>query len=202
MIKPSRYPFHLRVVTVTLLLLLITLMRPIAAAEPEPLKVYDKWGGDFTLTDQNGIPLSLADFRGKVVLLSFGYTHCPDICPTTMFTMQRLVKQLGDDADKVQVLFITLDPERDTPQRLGAYMEYFNPGFIAFTGSLAEIGEVAKKYGTRFEKEPLDEKGEYSIAHTGVIYLIDPLGRIRAFFKTIAGPKEIIPDVKRLLAGE
>lgn len=182
------------------LLLMLTLpMRPAAA---EPLPVHDKWGGEFTLTDQNGIPLSLADFRGKVVLLSFGYTHCPDICPTTLFTMQRLTKQLGSDVGKVQVLFITLDPERDTAERLASYMEYFNPAFIALRGSVDEIGKVAKQYGTRFEKEPLEGKGEYSIAHTAIIYLIDPLGRIRAFFKVTAGPDEILPDVRRLLAGE
>lgn len=180
-------------------LVLLSCLTLQSSAATESLPIYDKWGGDFTLTDQNGFPLSLTDFRGKVVVLSFGYTHCPDVCPTTLFTMQRLVKLLGKDAGKVQVLFITLDPERDTPERLAAYMEYFNPGFIAFTGSLDEIGKVAKQYGTRFEKEPSNEKGEYSIAHTGVIYLIDPLGRIRAFFKVIAGPNEILPDVKRLL---
>jgi protein SCO1/2 len=173
---------------------------PLLAAPP--LAVYDQWGGDFTLTDHNGIPLSLSDFRGKVVLLNFGYTHCPDICPATMLTMQRLVKLLGDDADKVQILFITLDPERDTPERLSAYMEYFNPGFIALTGAIEEISKVAKQYGTRFEKEAFDEEGGYSIAHTGVIYLVDQQGRIRAFFKVTAGPKEILSDVKRLLAGE
>lgn len=183
-------------------MLLVCVMLSTSAIATEPLKVYDQWGGDFTLTDHNGIPLSLTDFRSKVVLLNFGYTHCPDICPATMLTMQRLVKLLGDDADKVQILFITLDPERDTPERLSAYMEYFNPGFIALTGAIEEISKVAKQYGARFEKEAFDEEGGYSIAHTGVIYLIDSQGRIRAFFKVTAGPKEILPDVKRLLVGE
>lgn len=185
-----------------LLLILLSCAALRLDASAESLPVYDKYGGNFTLTDQNGIALSLADFRGKVVLLSFGYTHCPDICPTTMFTMQRLVKMLGDDASRVQVLFITLDPERDTPQRLAAYMEYFNPGFIALTGTIEEIGNVAKQYGTRFEKEALDDKGEYSIAHSGVIYLIDQEGRIRLFFKSVAGAKDIFPEVKRLLGTE
>ncbi len=185
--------------TVIALLLLVAL-RPAAAVEP--LKVYDSWGGAFTLIDQSAIPINLADFRGKVVLLSFGYTHCPDICPTTMFTMQRIHKLLGDDGNKLQVLFITLDPERDTPERLAAYMDYFNPGFVGLGGTLDEIRKVAKQYGTRFEKEPVNAAGEYSIAHTGIIYLIDQQGRIRAFFKIAAGPKEIIPDVQRLLAGE
>lgn len=187
------------VVTATSLLLMALLAAPVAA---KPLPVYNKWGGDFTLTDQNNIPISLSDFRGKVVLLSFGYTHCPDICPTTMFTMQKLVKMLGSDADKVQVLFITLDPERDTPERLAAYMDYFNPGFLGLTGSLDGIRKVAKQYGTRFEKEAVDEKGDYSIAHTGLIYLIDQQGRIRSFFKVVAGPKDIFPYVKKLLAEE
>ena len=119
-----------------------------------------------------------------------------------MLTMQRKHKLLGDEASKLQVLFITLDPERDTPERLAAYMNYFNPGFVALGGTLDEISTVAKQYGTRFEKEAVSAEGEYSIAHTGIIYLIDQQGRIRAFFKIAAGPKEIIPDVKRLLAGE
>jgi len=172
-------------------------------AEPmqkqEPLKVYDDWGGDFSLTDHNGFPLSLSDFAGKVVLLNFGYTHCPDICPSTMFSMKRVVKALGDDADKLQVLFITLDPERDYGDRLRTYAEYFNPGFLALTGSIDEITKVAKKYGTKFEKEEFDEEGNYSIAHNAIIYLIDQQGRIRTFFRINASAQDLAGGVRRLL---
>ena len=167
--------------------------------KPEPLKIYDKWGGNFSLTDHNGFPLQLSDFAGKVVLLNFGYTNCPDICLTTMFNMKRVVKALGDDADKLQVLFITLDPERDHADRLRTYAEYFNPGFIALTGSVDEITKVAKQYGTKFEKEQFDEEGNYSIAHNAVIYLIDQQGRIRVFFRTTASAQDLADGVRRLL---
>ncbi len=166
---------------------------------PEPLKVYDDWGGNFTLTDHNGFPLQLSDFAGKVVLLNFGYTHCPDICPSTMFTMKRVIKALGDKSDKLQVLFITLDPERDNADRLRTYAEYFDPGFLALTGSVDEITKVAKKYGTKFEKEGFDEEGNYSIAHNAIIYLIDQQGRIRVFFRINASAQDLAEGVRRLL---
>ena len=167
--------------------------------KPAPLKVYDDWGGEFSLTDHNGFPLNLSDFTGKVVLLNFGYTHCPDICPSTMFNMKRVVKALADDADKLQVLFITLDPERDHLDRLRTYVEYFNPGFIALTGSVDEITTVAKKYGTKFEKEEFDDEGNYSIAHNAIIYLIDQQGRIRTFFRINASAQDLAGGVRRLL---
>ena len=179
---------------------LISTAPTVASSQADALKVYDKWGGEFTLIDHHGIPISLSDFQGKVVLLNFGYTHCPDICPTTMFTLKRTIKSLSDDAEKVQVLFITLDPERDTPDRLKAYMEYFNPGFIALSGTTEQIGDVADKYGMRFEKEGFDEEGNYSIAHTALVYLLDQAGRIRVFFKTTAPANRIAEDVRTLLA--
>ncbi len=173
-------------------------------AEPvqqqKPLKIYDDWGGDFSLSDHNGFPLNLSDFAGKVVLLNFGYTHCPDICPSTMFNMKRVVKKLGNDADKLQVLFITLDPERDHADRLRTYVEYFNPGFIALTGSVDEITKVAKKYGTKFKKEEFDDEGNYSIAHNAIIYLIDQQGRIRTFFRINASAQDLVGGVRQLLA--
>ncbi len=165
----------------------------------EPLKVYDEWGGEFSLTDHNGFQLSLSDFQGKIVIINFGYTHCPDVCPTTLFTLKRTVKALAADADKVQVLFITLDPERDSAERLQRYMEHFSPGFIALRGSVQEVSQVASQFGTRFEKEDFDEEGNYSIAHTAVVYLLDQAGRIRAFYKTTAPANHIATDVRRLL---
>ena len=182
-------------------LIALVLTNPaVEAARPDSLKIYDKWGGEFTLTDHHGIPISLSDFRGKVVLLNFGYTHCPDICPTTMFTLKRVIKALPEDADKVQVLFITLDPERDNPDRLKTYMEFFNPGFIALSGTTQQITNVADKYGMRFEKEGFDEEGNYSIAHTALVYLLDQAGRIRVFFKANAPANRIAEDVKKLLS--
>ncbi|ALP51755.1 hypothetical protein Tel_00590 [Candidatus Tenderia electrophaga] len=184
------------------LLLLTCLSYPTLGSAQTPLKVHDKWGGEFTLTDQHGQALSLSDYAGKVVLLSFGYTHCPDICPTTLFTLKRLVHALDEDGERVQVLFITLDPARDTPERLREYMAYFDPGFVGLSGSMAETRQVAEQYGTRFEKEAGETAGEYSLAHTAIIYLIDPQGRIRAFYKLNAPLQTLAVDVRRLLAGE
>lgn len=181
---------------VTALALLVASAATLANA---PLPIHDKWGGDFTLTDHFGTPMQLSDFQGKVILLNFGYTHCPDICPATMFNMKRIMNQLGDDRTNVQVLFITLDPARDTPQRLQSYVEYFNSGFVGLTGTAEEIQHVADRYGMRFEKEAMESSLEYSIAHTGLIYLIDRQGRIRVFFKLNAPVQRIIQDVQTLL---
>jgi len=199
----AQCPVFFNCVNKTVLALLLMLAASTAVAETqtssETLKVYDDWGGDFGLTDHNGFPLRLSDFAGKVVLLSFGYTHCPDVCPATMFTMKRVIKALGDAADKVQILFVTLDPERDKPERLRAYMEYFDPGFIALGGSVSEIKKVTGLYGIRFEKEEADAEGNYSIAHSAVIYLIDQQGRIRVFFKVNAPAGTIADGVRMLL---
>ena len=198
----KQYPFRLftqrltRMAISTLVLLIIS----IAASANTPLPVHDKWGGNFTLTDHYGIPIQLNDFNGKVVLLNFGYTHCPDVCPATMFNMKQLMTQLGDDGAQVQVLFITLDPERDTPQRLQSYVEYFNSGFVGLTGTTDEIKRVADQYGMRYEKEAMVSSLEYSIAHTGLIYLLDQQGRIRVFFKLNASAERIAQDVRALLA--
>ncbi len=178
------------------LLLLALLSRPLMASEPLPF--YPNWGGNFTLQGPHDIPLQLSDFGGKVVLLSFGYTHCPDICPTTMLIMKQVIEQLGDDAEQVQVLFITLDPERDHADRLAAYTGYFNPNFIALTGSVDDIRQVADRYGMRFEKEQFDDAGNYSVAHSNVIYLLDQQGRIRVFFKLSAPAQEIADHVRQL----
>jgi protein SCO1/2 len=163
-----------------------------------PLKVYTKWGGDFTLTDQHGLSISLSDFKDKVVILNFGYSYCPDICPSTLFVLKRLVDKLGDNVAKVQFLFITLDPERDTPEKLTEYLSYFSPAFVGLTGSLEEIKAVAQRYGTRFEKEALPSPDDYSISHTAMIYLIDQKSRIRAFYKINAPVNEINTDIEQL----
>ena len=193
-----------------LLTLLFALLLPIAghaqallpspAPKPEPLPVYDKWGGDFTLTDQNGLEVSLSDFKGKVILLTFGYTHCPDICPNTLFILRNVIKKLGDEADKAQVLFITLDPKRDYPERIKTFVEFFNPAFVGLTGSEEEISAVAQLYGMKFEKEFFEESEiGYGIAHASIIYLIDQAGRIRRFYKLSAPTRMIADDMLRLI---
>ncbi len=182
-----------------LLVCALLLLTTASGQAEEPLPVHSKWGGDFTLTDQHGLPISLSDFKGRLVLLTFGYTHCPDICPNTLLTLKSAINKLGDEADRVQVVFITLDPERDYPERLKTFVEFFNPAFVALSGSEEEIAAVAQAYGTKYEKEFFDSELNYGIAHTTIIYLIDTRGRIRAFYKLSAPPSRIASDMKKLL---
>lgn len=155
---------------------------------------------DFQLTDHNGKPRTLADFRGKVVVVFFGYTQCPDVCPTTMAEMSEVMKSLGPDADRVQVLFITIDPERDTPQLLAQYVPSFDKRFLGLTGTPAEIDKVAKEFRVFYQKVPGKQPGSYTMDHTAGSYVFDPKGRIRLFVKHGGGPEPIAQDIKRILA--
>jgi protein SCO1/2 len=138
-------------------------------------------GGDFTLTDARGKKRRLAEFRGKVVVLYFGFTTCPDICPTDMLALGTALKGLGKDAKSVQPLFVTLDPARDKPAVLAEYVKNFHPSFIALTGSDAEIREVARLYKVFYEKVPAGGSSTYTIDHSSFVYLVDRHGRYAGF---------------------
>ncbi|TCS37026.1 protein SCO1/2 [Paucimonas lemoignei] len=157
---------------------------------------------DFALTDHNGKPRTLADFKGKAVLVFFGFTHCPDVCPTTLGEMANVMQELGPQADKVQVLFITVDPERDTPELLAKYVPAFHPSFIGLTGDKAAIEKVAKEFRVFYQKVPGKEPGSYSVDHTAGSYVFDPQGRIRLFVRHGQGTEPIVHDLKLLLAGK
>ena len=135
-------------------------------------------GGDFELTDQNGEPWSTQSARGQVVLLSFGYTFCPDICPTTLATINAALKQLGDDAERVQPVFISLDPERDTPERLHEYVNWFNPRLIGLTGSAETLRQVADRYRVRYARVQTDGSDYYTLDHSASLYLLDRDGKL------------------------
>jgi cytochrome oxidase Cu insertion factor (SCO1/SenC/PrrC family) len=135
-------------------------------------------GGDFELTDQNGEPWSTQSARGQVVLLSFGYTFCPDICPTTLATINAALKQLGDDAERVQPVFISLDPERDTPERLHEYVNWFNPRLIGLTGSAETLRQVADRYRVRYARVQTDGTDYYTLDHSASLYLLDRNGEL------------------------
>jgi protein SCO1/2 len=141
-------------------------------------------GRDFELTDHTGKRRTLADYRGKVVALFFGFTQCPDICPTTLAELAQVKKDLGADADKFQVLFITLDPERDTQDVLASFVPAFDPSFVGLRGSKAEIDQVAKDFKVFAEKVTAKDGVGYTIDHTAGIYVFDTQGRIRLFVKT------------------
>lgn len=158
------------------------------------------FGKDFHLTDHNGKARSLADFKGKVVVLFFGYTHCPDVCPTTLAEFALVVKQLGLDAKKVQVLFVTVDPERDTPQLLAQYVPSFNPSFLGLYGDAVATAAVAKEFKIVYQKVAGSGSGNYTMDHSAGTYLFDQTGRLRLFVSYGQGPAVLAHDIRILLA--
>lgn len=162
--------------------------------------LYDKKAEDFTLINHRGEKVTLSDFSGKVVLIDFGYTHCPDICPVILSKLGEVMNGLGDQDDTVQVMFITVDPERDTVERLRDYMPYFDSGFLGLTGSPEAIDKVAKSYHVFYNKEYKDTKDDYLMSHTSSLYLIDQRGNLLLIYPSDKqDPKLILEDVKRLL---
>ena len=155
---------------------------------------------DFALPDFNGKMRSLSDFKGKAVVVFFGYTQCPDVCPTTMAEMAAVMQQLGPLADKVQVLFITLDPERDTPELLAKYVPAFDSRFLGLVGDKEATDKVAKEFKVFYQKVPGKEPGSYTMDHTAGSYVFDPQGRIRLFVRHGQGAEPIVHDLKLLLS--
>lgn len=154
---------------------------------------------DFALTDQNGKARTLADFKGKAVVVFFGYTQCPDVCPTTMTEMADVMKQLGELANQVQVLFITVDPERDTQALLAAYVPNFDARFLGLYGDQAATEKVAKEFKIFYQKVPGKTASSYSVDHTAGSYVFDKQGRIRLFLRHGQGAELITHDLKMLL---
>jgi protein SCO1/2 len=156
-------------------------------------------GGDFTLTGHQGKKVRLQDYRGKVVLLYFGYTTCPDACPLTLIEMKQIMYLLGEQATQVQPLFISFDPERDTPEKLHTYLGYFDPSFVGLTGTPEAIAQVAKQYQVFYIKEEVDSAAGYLFAHTTALYLIDQQGRLRQRYRTGTPVEQMVQDVQYLL---
>ncbi len=155
----------------------------------------------FELTDHNGKVRHLTDFNGKVVLMFFGYTQCPDVCPTTMTEMLEIKKALGADGERLQVLFVTVDPERDTPALLKAYMENFDPSFLALRTTAEKLVELAKDYKIYYKKAEGKTPTSYSMDHSAGSYLYDPKGQLRLFTR-YGSPKEALTkDIQTLLQG-
>lgn len=155
---------------------------------------------NFSLTDFDGKPRTLADYKGKVVLVFFGYTQCPDVCPTTMAEMANVMKQLGPQADQVQVLFITLDPERDKPELLKSYVPAFDPRFVGLYGTPAQTAAVAKEFKVFYTRVPGSSPDNYSIDHTAGTYVFDRNGKLRLFVRHGQGPAPLVHDIRQLLS--
>jgi protein SCO1/2 len=158
-----------------------------------------EYAKDFSLKDFNGKPHTMADFKGKAVIMFFGYTQCPDICPTTMTDLAAVMKQLGPQADKVQVLFVTVDPERDTPEILSKYVPAFDPRFLGLRGDAAETAKITKDYKVYYQKVPGKEPGSYSMDHSAGLYIYDTQGHIRLFARNAEDSAAMAHDLKILL---
>lgn len=191
----------------TLACLLFAACLAVACGQPGPqFKNVDitgaDYGKDFHLTDHTGKPRQLADFRGKIVLLFFGYTHCPDVCPVTMSQLAQTLKELGADAERVQVLFVTLDPERDTKELLAQYVPAFNPGFLGLYGDMATTQETAKAFRVFFQKQPGKTPDSYSVDHTAGTFVFDTQGRLRLFVRYGQEGPDLLADIRTLLGGK
>jgi len=154
----------------------------------------------FSLTDHTGKPRTLADYKGKVVVVFFGYTQCPDVCPTTMAEMAGVMQKLGPQADQVQVLFITLDPERDTQPLLASYVPAFDKRFVGLYGTPEQTAKTAKDFKVFYSKVPGKDPGSYTIDHMAGSYVFDKDGRLRLFIRHGGGADAIVHDIKQLLS--
>ena len=154
---------------------------------------------DFTLTDHNNQRRSLSDFKGKVVVVFFGYTQCPDVCPTSMAELAEVKRLLGADADKLQGVFVTVDPARDTTELLKAYMGNFDPTFVAFVPTADELADVAKRFKIYYKKQEGKTPTSYTMDHSAGSYVYDAQGRVRLYSRYGSGAKVLAQDIQTLL---
>lgn len=172
--------------------------------KPAPFNAIDITGvngyaDDFKLTDHNGVKRTMADFRGKVVAIFFGYTHCPDVCPTTLVEMKSAMAALGNDSERLQVLFITADPKRDTPELLKQYVPSFHPSFLGLYGDEAATAKVAKDFKIVARISPGKTAESYTVDHTTGMLVFDPQGKLRLFVNYGLTGDKIAADIKKLL---
>jgi protein SCO1/2 len=176
------------------------------SAEQKPaFKGIDITGAEYArqlnLPDASGKLRTLADFKGKVVVVFFGFTQCPDVCPTALAEIAEVKSKLGVDGDKVQSLFVTVDPERDTPEVIGAYVGAFGRDFVALRGTLEQTQAAAKEFKVFFAKVPGKTEGSYTMDHTAGSFVFDPQGKVRLFVRQGGGAEAMASDVKLLLGG-
>lgn len=206
---PKGLAAHLNVTKFPLLLTCLTLLILSGAPGCSDRQTNEKFlatdisgmdvGGDFTLTDHNGKSRTLSEFKGKAVVLFFGYTHCPDVCPTTLSEMTLALKQLGADAQRVQILFVTLDPERDTAAVLAQYVPSFNPAFLGLRGDTATTVEITRRFKIFAQKHETGSSSGYTLDHSASSFVFDPAGKPRLLVGFGQGPEAVAHDLKLLL---
>ncbi len=191
---------------ITRIILFFSLAWVLAACDSKPtFKNVDitgskAFGTNFALIDVDGKLRTLADFNGKAVVMFFGYTHCPDVCPTTLIEMQEVMSLLGPQAAKVQVIFVTLDPERDTSEVLKQYVPAFNPSFIGLRPANEEaLNRLTKEFKIYYKRVPGLSPNTYTIDHTAGSYVFDPKGQLRLYIKHGQGPEVLAQDLKTIL---
>jgi protein SCO1/2 len=194
-------------VTLALLVLLPRLQLREPAIGERSIRDYQlpdtvRLGGGFTLTDSHGRATSLTSLGGKAVLLAFGYTYCPDVCPTTLLELTKVLNALGPQREDVGAVFVTVDPERDTPAHLKAYLEHFHPQIVGLTGSGEEIRQVANLFGAVYEKVLVQGGDLHAVAHSSLVYLLDGSGRVRFALPYNAGPPLLLEGLRLILAGK
>lgn len=156
-------------------------------------------GGPFNLIDQHGATVTEADFRGSYTLIYFGYTYCPDVCPTELQSMSQAVDALGAAGDKVTPVFITVDPERDTVEQLAGYAEHFHPRLVALTGSAEQVAAAAKAYRVYYKKVTEEGSTDYLMDHSSIVYLMDPEGRFLTHFSFGTSAEQMAEKIKEFL---
>lgn len=179
------------------LVLFSTVIFLVTGRSPAPIAMPSAVGGPFNLVDQNSKPITDQDMKGRPFLVFFGFTHCPDVCPTTLFEVSEILRALGPDAKDVRALFITVDPERDTPEVLKNYLSSFDPRVVGVTGDEAAIAAVGKAYRVYAKKVPTDSG--YTMDHTAIVYLMNKDGRFVAPFNMKRRADEAAADLKRYL---
>lgn len=169
-------------------------LQSVLRPEPKPLQA-------FSLTDQYQQAVNLEHLQGQWSFIFFGYTYCPDICPTTLSTLTRMVRKLQNDPqnpENIQVVFVSVDPQRDTPEVVEGYLKYFNEAFVGITGEQQDIDSLARQFGAGYMKEPDTTPGQYLVSHTSSIFLVDPQGRLLASFSPPHDPNTIIDQFQQI----
>lgn len=187
------------------LVLLLLALAGCTSREQPSFQSTDVTGADFgralELTGHDGRPRTLADFRGKVLVVFFGFTYCPDVCPTALARFAQVLNALGPEGSRVQVVMVTVDPDRDTPARLGQYVTAFHPTFLGLTGDAAAISRAAREFRVIFQKQSGATPETYTVDHTSGSFIFDPQGRLRLFVTAQQSGAGLEEDIRLLLAG-